>query len=140
MKRIFNHVTILLFVLIPFLAGCASLPTAKSPIVIDSAAQKVTDSTSSNTNTTENARRFTIEELTQYNGQNGKPAYVAIKGIVYDVTNAKLWQGGSHSPIGDKNMAGKDLTAELAKAPASHQNQGFWDKLPKVGVLESTSR
>ena len=30
---------------------------------------------------------FTEKELGKYDGQNGNPAYVAIDGVVYDVTN-----------------------------------------------------
>ena len=29
---------------------------------------------------------FTKNELAQYNGQNGQPAYVAVQGVVYDVS------------------------------------------------------
>ena len=49
---------------------------------------------------------FTLQQLALYNGLNGMEAYVAINGIVYDVTNVKTWSGGRHFGIG----AGKDLT------------------------------
>jgi Predicted heme/steroid binding protein len=35
-------------------------------------------------------KQFTLEELKQYNGENGQPAYVAIDGIVYDVSMSIL--------------------------------------------------
>ncbi len=31
-------------------------------------------------------REFTLEELAEYNGTGGRPAYVAVNGIVYDVS------------------------------------------------------
>ena len=32
-------------------------------------------------------RKFTKETLSNYNGKNGRPAYIAFNGTVYDVTN-----------------------------------------------------
>ena len=136
MKRLFLLITVLLLIVIPFIAGCSSNQAVQPSTNKESVTQKGTI----NENNSNNVREFTLEELAQYNGLNGKPAYVAVKGIVYDVTNAKLWRAGAHSPIGEKNVAGQDLTAKLAGAPPSHQNQEFWDKLPKVGILKSTPK
>jgi hypothetical protein len=36
---------------------------------------------------------FTLEELATYNGQNGQPAYIAVEGVVYDVSNSSRWKG-----------------------------------------------
>lgn len=33
-------------------------------------------------------RKFTLEELSQYDGSNGKPAYVAIEDIVYKLNRS----------------------------------------------------
>ena len=52
---------------------------------------------------------FTVEELSQYDGQNGQKAYIAIDGNVYDVTDAQPWRGGTHNGF----QAGKDLTHEM---------------------------
>ena len=48
-------------------------------------------------------KTFTKDELAKYNGQNGQPAYVAIKGVVYDVSGKAAWQGGKHHG----NLAGQ---------------------------------
>ncbi len=50
-------------------------------------------------------KTFTREELAKFNGQNGQPAYVAISGTVYDVSNKAAWKGGKHHG----NEAGQDL-------------------------------
>ncbi|SCJ95063.1 Predicted heme/steroid binding protein [uncultured Clostridium sp.] len=50
---------------------------------------------------------FTKEELSKYDGKNGRPVYAAINGIVYDFTKILQWQGGMHYGL----MAGQDLTA-----------------------------
>lgn len=36
-------------------------------------------------------QQFTLEELRQNDGKNGKPAYVVFKGKVYDVSDDFLW-------------------------------------------------
>ncbi len=59
-------------------------------------------------------RKFTLEELKQYDGKNGKPAYVAYKGKVYDVTGDYLWVDGDHQ---GEHEAGNDLTEAMSRAP-----------------------
>jgi predicted heme/steroid binding protein len=59
-------------------------------------------------------KEFTEEELAQYDGKNGKLAYVAYKGKVYDVTDSFLWKNGIHQVL---HNAGMDLTDHLDKAP-----------------------
>src|SRR5699024_11766932 len=54
-------------------------------------------------------RIFTAEELAKYNGQDGNPAYVAIDGTVYDVSNVPAWRNGKHH----SNLAGPDVSAAI---------------------------
>jgi len=97
-------------------------------------------SCSSNTNTSNNSKSdtsssssdksFTVDELAKYNGQNGNPAYVAVKGTVYDVTNAQRWKNGKH----EKGIvAGVDLTNSISNSP--HGEKVLKD-LPIVGQLK----
>lgn len=73
-------------------------------------------------------KEYTLEELAEYNGKNGK-AYVAYQGKVYDVSNSDLWEGGKHKG----HTAGKDLTEELNKSPHRPEIiKGF----PVVGTLK----
>lgn len=58
------------------------------------------------------------EELSQYNGQNGKPARIAYKGNIYDVTNSKMWKNGTHMA---RHKAGEDLTDFLPLAPHTEE-------------------
>lgn len=75
-------------------------------------------------------KEFTLEELAQYNGGGGMPAYVAVKGIVYDVSVQAAWGGGTHFGL----TAGKDLTEEFNSC---HGLANILDKLPKVGVIKT---
>lgn len=76
-----------------------------------------------------NQRTFTIEELAYYDGKNGRPAYVAVNGIVYDVTNNRAWAAATHFGL----TAGKDYTQEFASCHAGQQS--ILATLPVVGRL-----
>jgi predicted heme/steroid binding protein len=58
--------------------------------------------------------RFTVKELEEFNGKNGKPAYVAYNGKVYDLSQSDLWKSGDHM---GSHQAGKDITEEVDLAP-----------------------
>lgn len=72
---------------------------------------------------------FTKEELAEYNGQNGAPAYIAFAGKVYDVTGSPFWKNGIHQ---GRHKAGMDLTAAMADAP---HGAHVLSKFPVVGEL-----
>jgi len=74
-------------------------------------------------------RKFTIEELKQYDGRDGRPAYIAYKGKVYDVTDSFLWIDGDHQ---GQHAAGKDLTEDMALAPHGEETL---ERVKLVGVL-----
>ncbi len=74
-------------------------------------------------------RKFTLDELKQYDGKNGKPAYIAYKGKVYDVTDDYLWVEGDHQ---GEHAAGKDLTEEMSRAP---HGEDTLERVKLIGVL-----
>ena len=61
-----------------------------------------------------NLRVFTLEELSQYNGKDGAPIYIAYQGLIYDVSGSYFFRGGRHWVT---HHAGNDLTAEISSAP-----------------------
>lgn len=75
---------------------------------------------------------LTVDELQSFDGKEGRPAFVAFGGKVYDVTQSKLWKDGSHAR---KHVSGHDLSDALKTAPHSG------DKvlaMPVVGKLISS--
>ncbi len=58
--------------------------------------------------------KYSADELAHFDGREGRPAYIAYSGTIYDVTGSKLWKGGSHLK---KHNAGNDLTELLKSAP-----------------------
>lgn len=75
-----------------------------------------------------NSRQFTKEELSSFDGKNGNPAYVAVNGTVYDVTNNAGWGAATHFGL----SAGNDLTEQFNSC---HAGQSILAKLPVVGKM-----
>lgn len=71
---------------------------------------------------------FTLDELKNYDGKEGRKAYIAVDGVVYDVTNIAAWQGGTHHG----NNAGNDVSDRIVKAP---HGKSILEKLEVVGKL-----
>lgn len=59
-------------------------------------------------------KRFTIRKLKEFDGKEGRPAYIAFKGKVYDISNSVLWKNGIHQGT---HFAGNDLTGSISGAP-----------------------
>ncbi|MBU3098503.1 cupin domain-containing protein [Clostridium sp. DSM 17811] len=74
-------------------------------------------------------KEFTPSELAQYDGTMGKPAYVAVKGIVYDVSNNSSWIEAAHYGL----TAGKDLSPQFESCHGVLSNLA---NIPNVGVLK----
>lgn len=76
-------------------------------------------------------KKFTLEELATYNGLDGKPAYVAVNGTVYDMSKLGGWAGGTHFG----QFAGKDLSKTFMECHLGVMS--ILDKVPKAGILVS---
>jgi predicted heme/steroid binding protein len=73
-------------------------------------------------------REFTAEELAEFDGRDGRPAYVAFEGTVYDVSESPMWDEGDHEGM---HQAGMDLTEAHDDAPHDVHVTDF----PEVGRL-----
>jgi predicted heme/steroid binding protein len=80
------------------------------------------------------SKEMTAEQLSPFDGKQGRPAYIGYKGIIYDITNSRLWKNGQHMV---KHHAGTDLTETLKLAPHGE------DKvlaMPQVGMYVASDR
>ena len=77
----------------------------------------------------ETSRKFTVEELGKFDGKEGRSAYVAYKGKIYDVTDSYLWLDGEHQ---FERKAGADLTEAMAASPHGDR---VVENMKLVGVL-----
>jgi predicted heme/steroid binding protein len=73
---------------------------------------------------------FTLEELAEFDGKDGARAYVAVQGVIYDVTDLPRWKGGTHNGYD----AGQDLTDIIINK--SPHGLSTLERATKVGVLE----
>lgn len=97
------------------LAACAPKPPAATatPAVTEAPVTEA-PATEAPAATEAAGLELTAEELAKYNGKDGQPAYIAVDGIVYDVSNHPAWKDGGHNGF----EAGKDLTEEIkTKSP-----------------------
>lgn len=76
----------------------------------------------------EDLKSFTLEDLSRYDGKGNNPAYVAVNGMVYDVTDQPGWAAGSHFGL----RAGLDQTGAYISC---HTGQPMIDRLKVVGRL-----
>ena len=88
----------------------------------------ISELTSNNYNYDREEKEFTLEELQQYSGENGSPAYVAIEGVVYDVSEIPAWKTGKHFGL----TAGQDLSEQFNSC---HGIIDILTNAPKVGML-----
>jgi predicted heme/steroid binding protein/uncharacterized membrane protein len=75
-------------------------------------------------------KEITSEELSSFNGKEGKPVYIVFQGNVYDVSKSPLWSKGLHM---NRHPSGKDLAEEISAAPHGTE---VLERYPRVGVLK----
>jgi len=77
---------------------------------------------------------FTLAELAEFDGRDGNPAYVAVDGVVYDVSGSTYWPQGDHAPCNLNAMAGQDLSDLMDQSPP--RMRALIESQPVVGVLQ----
>ncbi|NPV60912.1 MAG: hypothetical protein HPY75_14775 [Actinobacteria bacterium] len=116
------------------LAGCGNGGASQPEPIQDQPRDTQNDAVVEEELAPEEETTFTAAELAKFDGKGGEPAYVAVDGVVYDVTGSPNWPEGVHTPCNLDAMAGRDLSDILDQAPASMR--GFIQSKPVVGKLE----
>ena len=73
---------------------------------------------------------FSLEELAQFDGLEGRQAFIAVDGIVYDVTDIAQWKDGIHQ---GRFQAGKDYSDEIRSE--SPHGTAMLSRAKLIGVL-----
>lgn len=108
------------------LAGCVSAAPAPTPTAAPEATATPDPAAAPGEAP---ALELTAEELAAYDGTDGRKAYVAVNGTIYEVTDVSAWAGGQHNG----NVAGKDLTDAIKNSP---HGEKVLEKLTVVGKLK----
>ena len=128
MKRALTLI-ISVFALAVFAVGCTSGAANNAVATTAPAASEASSATSEPSATDVAMLELTLEQLKQYDGKNGNPAYVAVDGVIYDVTNVAKWKNGEHNGY----SAGNDLT-DIIKNKSPHGVKNL-EGLPVVGKI-----
>jgi len=122
MKRLFSLLVavIIIFIIALALSGCAASGVKTSQASSAAAAN----------NSGPGLKTFTVDELAKYNGKNGNPAYIAVDGKVYDVSNNQFWGDKLHA---GRFEAGKDYSKQIRDI--SPHGLPMLDGIPIVGAL-----
>jgi predicted heme/steroid binding protein len=75
-------------------------------------------------------KKYSINSLKKYDGDNELEIYVSNNGLVYDVSDCPKWKTGLHESI---HFGGQNLTEELPNVP--HNDSVF--KHPCVKLIGS---
>ena len=71
---------------------------------------------------------YSKNQLALRNGTDKEEIWVALNGVIYDVSASRLWKNGKHY----EHWAGQDLSDELKDAP---QTEKVFEKFEIVGKL-----
>jgi predicted heme/steroid binding protein len=72
---------------------------------------------------------LTLEELAEYDGREGRDAYIAVDGKIYDVTDDPNWPNGNHNGY----QAGFDWSDEIGST--SPHGTAVLSGVPQIGVV-----
>jgi|APSaa5957512622_1039677.scaffolds.fasta_scaffold57852_2 predicted heme/steroid binding protein len=125
--------TVIILVVLVVSIGCTASESQEATETQESVQTDEVMQTQEQTQTPEETEpkmlSLTIEELSEFDGQDGRPAYIAVDGIIYDVSIIAAWMGGKHKEY----FAGQDIT-EPIKSISPH-GVSVLSNLPEVGTL-----
>lgn len=110
--------------------------TTTEPVTENNTDSRTGAPTTAAATTATTAKTFTAAQLAEFNGKDGKASYVAYNGVVYNVTDNKIWKNGEHRGL----LAGTDITDDIKNCKyhvAIDFFQKVWERknYPQVGTF-----
>ena len=119
-----KHIALILALALCFLTvGCSKTDGDKNSQTPSNSSSQTENSSVQNSGV---ANEMTLAQLSAFNGKDGQPAYIAVDGIVYDVS--ACFTNGAHNGFD----AGNDLTANFY----SEHSKTMLTDCPVVGTLK----
>lgn len=79
------------------------------------------------------ALSISTQQLKDASGKDGKPCYVALDGIVYEIKQGNKWKEGEHTTSEGQAYCGMDGTDVIKKSP---HGKSILSLLTKIGTLQ----
>ena len=77
-------------------------------------------------------KEYTLHQLALRNGRDREEVWIAVEGLIYDVTESRLWREGQHY----EHWAGQEMDEELEEAPHTRR---VLEKFKVVGSVRGKS-
>lgn len=71
--------------------------------------------------------------LTEHDGRDGRRCLVAVDGVIYEIKDSPLWQGGEHTTSEGRASCGQDLSEIIKLSP---HGKSKLETLEVVGELQ----
>lgn len=73
---------------------------------------------------------FTKDSLKEFDGKEGRKAYIALDGKVYDVSEVPMWANGQHNGV----EAGRDVSEDFKLSPHTKE---ILNNAKEIGVYQA---
>lgn len=99
----------------------------------NSATSPNSNNPSNNSDTPSNTPQETFDSarLSQFNGRGGNKCYVAVDGIVYDMTGSSDWRNGVHTPSNGRAVCGQNESDVIGQSP---HGKSVLSRVPTIGT------
>lgn len=121
MKRKYLTVSIFFLSLFLTLLSCHDAKTSTHPVASEASRAYFS-----------NGSTLDYKTLAQFDGQNGNPAYIAVDGLIYDVTYSTQWS----KLLAKGLLPGQDLSRNFKLLNKEEQN--ILLKIPVIGLYEAS--
>jgi predicted heme/steroid binding protein len=113
-NKLYTLVLVSLMCMLFLIAGCGSSASTIPEEVPEGAPAAVEESDDQPEDAAEETAdaTFSMEEIVLFDGKDGRPAYIVVDGVVYDVSSVRQWNMGSHYGF----EAGADVTEALQQS------------------------